>query len=660
MTKCTPYPFYWDNAPVDISFVFKSEKPAGKHGFLQAKGDAFIFEDGTPGRFWGTNFNSGMDFPEFDYSEKTAKRLAKIGINVVRFHQLDSEWATPNIFQYTKGERKGTTRSLDPESMDHLDYLIFCLKNEGIYCYIDMMTYRKFKSGDGIENAIALGDSAKPYSIFSRKLIDLQKEFIHDIWHHINPYTGLAYKDDPVFILSEITNECDLFNKHFKFNVEPYHTELIGLLKKWLAEQNLSYDVDSVDFSSDDEIMIQFKMHVQESYYQEIYDYMRDLGVKIPITGTNWSINAANAKTQLVTDFNDSHAYWYGWRWQEFKKEFDNRPMVAQKDTMLSGLSFNRSPDRPFFVSEWDAPWPNDWRAESSLIMAAAGSFQGWAGFTIHTYMYSSRRDQQIIGRELTAQSISNVPYRQGVFATWNDPAKFGLFYHAALIMRRGDVRQAEKSIAVAVDELTRTPGNTPAFSLVTEQNKIGIVLDGKPHGADQVITDDLCVVNDAEGAVRSDTGELYRSWKKRIGSIDTAMTKCVYGFLGEAGTIGLTDLSVKVDNEFAVVALSSLTDTSINNSDNLLLTTVGHAENTDMKFNEQRTEVLDLGKPPILVEVIEADIAIKTSRSNLRVWSISPEGFLTGIIPSEYQDGTLKFHLGNTCHSIYYLIQAE
>jgi hypothetical protein len=28
------------------------EKPAGKHGFLQMKGDRFEFEDGTPVKFW--------------------------------------------------------------------------------------------------------------------------------------------------------------------------------------------------------------------------------------------------------------------------------------------------------------------------------------------------------------------------------------------------------------------------------------------------------------------------------------------------------------------------------------------------------------------------------------------------------------------------------
>ena len=68
--------------PVDISFVFEDEKPAGKHGFCKARGDRFVFEDGTPVRFWGTNLNSGACFPEKDYAPKLAKRLAKIGINV--------------------------------------------------------------------------------------------------------------------------------------------------------------------------------------------------------------------------------------------------------------------------------------------------------------------------------------------------------------------------------------------------------------------------------------------------------------------------------------------------------------------------------------------------------------------------------------------------
>jgi len=292
--------------------------------------------------------------------------------------------------------------------------------------------------------------------------------------------------------------------------------------------------------------------------------------------------------------------------------------------------------------------------------MAAAGSLQGWGGFTIHTYMYSTRRDQQILGKELAARTVSNVPYREGIFATWNDPAKFGMFYHAALITRRADVRRAEQSLAVAIDDLTRVPDSTPAFSLVAEQSKISMVFDGEPHGADKVIGPDTCVVDEKAGEVTSDTGELWRSWAKRIGKIDSPRTQCVYGFLGEAGELSTQSMTVSASNEYAVVALSSLTDAAIGTSDNMLLTTVGRAENTDMKYNEDHTVVLDFGKPPIQIEVIEADIAIRTDKKNLTVWSIGPEGFYTGRIPSTCADGVLKFHLGDTCQSMYYLILEE
>ena len=75
IAKQIPYVLPWDKMPVDISFIFENEKPAGKHGFLKIEGENFVFEDGTPAKFWGTNFNSGANFPSHSHSEKVAKRL---------------------------------------------------------------------------------------------------------------------------------------------------------------------------------------------------------------------------------------------------------------------------------------------------------------------------------------------------------------------------------------------------------------------------------------------------------------------------------------------------------------------------------------------------------------------------------------------------------
>ena len=174
MSRYIPTYWYPNRMPVDISFVFENEKPAGKHGFCRVKGDKFEFEDGTPARFWGVIFNGATCFPEKEYAEGVAKRLAQAGCNVVRFHQLDAEFSTPNIFQFTKGQRLDNTRSFDPRSLDRLDYFFHCLKEEGIYVYMDLLVYRQFKTGDGVVDAHKTVHGGKPWVMFDRTMIELQ------------------------------------------------------------------------------------------------------------------------------------------------------------------------------------------------------------------------------------------------------------------------------------------------------------------------------------------------------------------------------------------------------------------------------------------------------------------------------------------------------
>jgi hypothetical protein len=58
------------------------------------------------------------------------------------------------------------------------------------------------------------------------------------------------------------------------------------------------------------------------------------------------------------------------------------------------------------------------------------------------------------------------------------------------------------------------------------------------------------------------------------------------------------------------------------------------------------------------LIEIIDAEIKIKTEVSGLQVWAINAEGTLHGLIPSQYADGVLSFRVGVTTPSMYYLIQ--
>lgn len=664
MTNYIPYPFFHDDVPIDISFVFENEKPAGKHGFLTVNKKDFVFEDGTKVKFWGTNFNGWGCFPEKDYSEKLARRLAKIGINIVRFHQLDSEWHTPNIFAFTKGKRV-TNAHLDPESMDRLDYLTYCLKKEGIYCYMDMFTYRKFRSDEGVENAKELKDAAKPVCMFNDKIIELQKELCEELWQHKNPYTRLKYCDDPVFVMAEITNECDLFRERFYPLPEPYNTEFLTKFDEWLINNKIdkkACDFDLMD--PDDETLIDFKIHLQEKYFIEMRNHMRKCGVKIPIAGTNWTSNPANIKTHLIMDFFDNHAYHYDWNWKEYEKHCANDSITKISRSYFAGCSHKSEPkpisylsvcavsateDMPTFISEWDMPWPNEYRAESPIYSAAIGMLQGWSGFAIHTYSYSAKlENMNLLGKEIASEKIGNTPYRQGIFSTWNDPAKFGLFYHAALITRRGDVAEAKNT--VEIKPFSKSKWNMTPVGANIEKSKVvsDFSFKDEPPCTSQLIED----------VVVSDTGELLIDRKKNYGYVNTELTKCAYGFLGKNGEIDLSGVKVNCETDFAVIAMSSLTDKPITSSDNILLTTVGRAINTDAKF--EKDLMLDIGKAPVLIESICADIEIETDVDGLVVWAISPEGFYVGTVPTTHENGKLKFRVGEQSESMYYLIVKE
>jgi hypothetical protein len=67
---------------------------------------------------------------------------------------------------------------------------------------------------------------------------------------------------------------------------------------------------------------------------------------------------------------------------------------------------------------------------------------------------------------------------------------------------------------------------------------------------------------------------------------------------------------------------------------------------------------VVDIGSNPVQVEVIKAKIQLKTQQKDLVVYSISPEGFIQGNVPTKYEDGVLSFEVGEKWRSMYYLIQ--
>lgn len=686
MSRYIPFSLHWDDAPLDISFLFEQEKPAGKHGFLTIQGDKMVFEDGTVARFFGTLFNSGMNFCSHEHAEIVARRLAKFGINVVRLHQMDADSACPNLFNFTRGAHENNTLSFDPRSLDRLDYLQACLKKEGIYVYVDGINHRIFRSGDGVRNAHLVDQrSARPFCLFDRIMIDLEKKFNHDLMTHVNPYTGLRWCDDPAVMVFKLAPELTMFqlptqDKWPINGVEPYCTELEARYREWAAEQDIEVGAEKVDLDSKTNPSLRaFYVKLEREYYEEMTAALRADGVKVPIIRDAPMFCLDHLTALQGADYSDNHLYW----WAGDQRDFMSKNLSGSFNTMAESIAITRLGKNAHFISEWDAPWPNHYRAEAPIFLTAMACFQGTSGMTVHTYRYGCREDEMTTGR-LGRDIVIGGSYYRGTFDTYNDPAKFGLFYHAALMMRRHDVQEAKEWVSI------KFPHHTQPESIVYPkdisghmagdiyQHKVSVRLEGMepfadreipydmPAGSRMELSDagDLTIVTNENyerpTKLVSDTGELVRDLEHSIGTVDSPNTKAAYGFVG-GHELQLNDVTIKTETDFAVIALSTLTDAPICTSENILLTAVGRCKNTgytDEELPNGHRKVTNHGTGPVLIEAIEAEIRIRTPHHNMRVVSIDEDGFITGKIPSRYENGELIFEVGKEFAQMYYLIQ--
>ncbi len=162
-----PCPVDWERAAesaVDLSRHL--EAPAGRDGFLRAEGGRILLPDGRRFRFWGVNICGPSCFPEREVAMRTADQLARMGVNCVRFHHMDSAWSP--LFPKDAPD----TRRMDPTALERLDFFVAELKRRGIYINLNLNVGRRFRPGDGVRDADQLG-YGKSATYFNLRLIEL-------------------------------------------------------------------------------------------------------------------------------------------------------------------------------------------------------------------------------------------------------------------------------------------------------------------------------------------------------------------------------------------------------------------------------------------------------------------------------------------------------
>lgn len=563
----------WKTSPVDLAFLNAPEKPAGKRGFLKAAGEQLMFSDNTPARFWGTNLSAYTLFKTpHDAIKQQAKRLSALGFNLVRLHHHDSPWVSPNIFGAQ--EHADNTQQLSAESLEKIDWWIKCLKDEGVYVWLDLHVQRGLMPRDNILafEEISKGKDAadlKGYSYVNITIQQAMKRFAADYVTHVNPHTGLAYKDDPAIAAMLITNENDI-TSHFGNSLlpdkqVPVHNELyMAEAAAFASRYDLSPNLTWRSWENGPAKL--FLNDLERRFNVEMIQHLRQLGVKVPIvTTSSWGGNGLSSLPALTAgDAIDVHSYGGA-------GQLERNPLTA--DGLINWVAAAQVVGKPLTVTEWNAePFPAPDRHSLPLYMAGMASHQGWDAMM--QYAYSQE--------PLTGDWVSASNWH-----AYNDPGLLATLPAAALMYRRGDVREANTTYMFAPSSAmlfsqSLTPANSVALRTAVEKGKLQIAMPQtvelpwlKPS---QLLTT-ARILRDPNQAVlgananesTTDTGELTRNWQKGIYTIDTPLTQAATGWIG-GETLVLADIEVRAKTPYASMVVQSLDNAPLAQSQSLLI----------------------------------------------------------------------------------------
>ncbi len=466
-----------------LNFSHLLDAPAGKHGFVRPCRGKLCFTNGERIRFFGTNLSGGACVPDKDAADAFAGRIASMGLNMVRLHYADSHSQRGGLIDYSRG----TSRHLSPDALDRLDYLVYRLKEEGIYIHLDLFVGRTFLPGDELDYPDDLTQGPlKHINIHNRKLIQLQKEYAKAYLHHKNPYTGLRYADEPAVAVVQVMNENSIFwapdyERHPSYVREMDERFNHWLLAKYGCREYLADAWTDADghcaLGSDEDPAclsvlrpklrgggqaplqfggvepvryadhVEFLTGVQLDFSREMTDYLRALGVKCAINVSNHSQGPAdNQGITTYEDVSEDNAYW------NHPMKGHTPPCPMHKDIMvecdpretmvhpfrlnlLTRLALNRMADRAFIVTEWNNCYPTEFSSDAMLMLTCYAALNDWDGLLLYSYSHSPHIDEH------TGEAI------RGFFNAYNDPSHIAQIGAAATMFYKGLISRAEKTV---------------------------------------------------------------------------------------------------------------------------------------------------------------------------------------------------------------------
>lgn len=233
-----PFVLPWNDAAPGLTDFSALNPPIGPASVVSVDTNGHFVVQGQRVRFLGVNFAGDSPFMPTNKADAVAARLAKFGVNNVRFHHMDAPWAYGGgLLAYT------STRStnFNASQLEKLHFVIARLKAHGIYANVNLLVGREYRSGDGLGSGITSLDWKTQHILgfFNDTALALQQDYATKLLTPTNRFTGLPLARDPAVAFVEIINENGLIQKWLDGSLDVLPTAYAAPLQTrwndWLA-----------------------------------------------------------------------------------------------------------------------------------------------------------------------------------------------------------------------------------------------------------------------------------------------------------------------------------------------------------------------------------------------------------------------------------------
>ena len=631
-----------------LDFSRYLDAPAGKYGpVIVTKEGHFAFRDAPEKRirFFGPNLVGNSSYLEKKWADDFVTKAVRLGYNSVRFHHFENDLVDPTSPQ---------SSTLNPKTLDQLDYLFAELKKHGIYSCLDLYASRTMRPGDNVKERE--GETFEQYAFEMKGLIPISptamaswKAFARNLLTHRNPYTGMTWAEDPALYSLNLINEDPLVSV---WNRSP---QLVPLYEakyyEYLKEKGLDTPENR---ESRGGLFIQFLNEVQIKCIQEQIRFLRDeLHLTALITDLNMTSKFTLTEVRRHLEFVDNHQYWDhpSFPVQEWRMPyaFSNKSAISRNALIPRYLMPTRVFGKPYTVTEFNFCNPNPFRAEAGPLIGGYAGLQDWDG--LYRFAWSHSR-----------YNMMN-PQAPSGFDIVNDPQAQMAERIIYMLFMRGDVSMAEPAYAFCVTPeqvraLRGSPGSVgdypDAFSELGLYARIGslghedsfpgvqnlfpLVKDWE-KGLSRAARSALSGL-EKNGVITSANGEITLNAREKTLKIVTPRSE-VMTFSGDmAGKV----MKLSGADRYQTVALMSLDGKNLTESSSILLLQMPNLASNKMKFaNERRSLLESWGELPILLErsKVQVELALPAA---MKVEALTYDGAPNGEVSATYNGGRLRF----------------